>query len=712
MMRSLWAGVSGLSAHQTAMDVEGNNIANVNTTGFKYSRTNFSDMLSQTAKIATAPQDTLGGKNSMQVGLGATVDTVTHIFTQGSRQSTGVNTDIAIEGEGFFVVSPDGGSTYRYTRDGEFNFDAYGNFVDSNGYTVQGWIADSKYKVDSTGPVKSIQIEPGLTIPAKTTENITLKANLARGSTTNTYSSIYQLDSDSATTTVDSTSAAGDPSVDSTVTTRFQVSEDFGALFNANGKAYNLQNGQGIWVSFENTVMDSATTAGLSTGAVATGVPGAAQTVSMVLNGVTISGSIGNTTSTNADNATSLAALINQFTTQTGVAASASGTAIKFTNTNQTAGDSTKNLSLTINAAGGAGLLNAGTYNQVTAYKYQYSSTDVDSSSAPAGSNKTFHDTEDLRKALQLQAQATSTGALVSINSDGKFTIKNPTGTAMNIATTSIKSSTVTENALFASTFTAFDGNLAVGSSVSKTTQAINAATHGASIDVYDSLGSKHTVTIQFRKYSENEWTWQATVPQPADVGGMSPNQNVFKGGTVTFNSDGSLASVTPTSLAVDWKNGATSQQITLNFGTANALDGLTSFDQKSATGLISQDGYASGEQNGVNIDANGYIIGSFTNGKQLTLGQIAMAKFTNNAGLLSEGGNTFSASSNSGDPTIGTAAAGGRGALYSGALEMSNVDLSKSLTNLIVIQRGYQANSKTITTSDQLLQTLLSIKQ
>jgi len=457
--------------------------------------------------------------------------------------------------------------------------------------------------------------------------------------------------------------------------------------------------------------MDSATTAGLSTGAVATGVPGAAQTVSMVLNGVTISGSIGNTTSTNADNATSLAALINQFTTQTGVAASASGTAIKFTNTNQTAGDSTKNLSLTINAAGGAGLLNAGTYNQVTAYKYQYSSTDVDSSSAPAGSNKTFHDTEDLRKALQLQAQATSTGALVSINSDGKFTIKNPTGTAMNIATTSIKSSTVTENALFASTFTAFDGNLAVGTS-SKTTQAINAATHGASIDVYDSLGSKHTVTIQFRKYSENEWTWQATVPQPADVGGMSPYQSVFKGGTVTFNADGSLSSVTPTSLNVDWKNGATSQQIALNFGTANALDGLTSFDQKSATGLISQDGYASGEQNGVNIDANGYIIGSFTNGKQLTLGQIAMAKFTNNAGLLSEGGNTFSASSNSGDPTIGTAAAGGRGALYSGALEMSNVDLSKSLTNLIVIQRGYQANSKTITTSDQLLQTLLSIKQ
>ena len=710
MMRSLWAGVSGLSAHQTAMDVEGNNIANVNTTGFKYSRTNFSDMLSQTAKIATAPQDTLGGKNSMQVGLGATVDTVTHIFTQGSRQSTGVKTDIAIEGEGFFVVSPDGGNTYRYTRDGEFNFDAYGNFVDSNGYTVQGWVADSDYKVDSTGPVKSIQIEPGLTIPAKTTENITLKANLARGSTTNTYSSIYQLDSNTTTGTVYASDPTGYPDADTTVTTRSQISEDVGALFNANGKAFNLQNNQGIWVSFENTVLDSTNSA---MGAVAAG----SQTVNMTLNSVAITGTIGNATSTNGQNAASLAALINQFTTQTGVTASVVGSdptaTLKFTNTNQTAGDSTKNIDLTVNATDTTNLFAPGTNEvETTAYKYQYSSTDVDSSSAPAGSNKTFHDTEDLRKALQLQAQATSTGALVSINSDGKFTIKNPTGTAMNIATTSIKSSTVTENALFASTFTAFDGNLAVGSSVSKTTQAINAATHGASIDVYDSLGSKHTVTIQFRKYSENEWTWQATVPQPADVGGMSPNQNVFKGGTVTFNSDGSLASVTPTSLAVDWKNGATSQQITLNFGTANALDGLTSFDQKSATGLISQDGYASGEQNGVNIDANGYIIGSFTNGKQLTLGQIAMAKFTNNAGLLSEGGNTFSASSNSGDPTIGTAAAGGRGALYSGALEMSNVDLSKSLTNLIVIQRGYQANSKTITTSDQLLQTLLSIKQ
>ena len=700
MMRSLWAGVSGLSAHQVAMDVEGNNIANVNTTGFKYSRTNFSDMLSQTAKIATAPQDTLGGKNSLQVGLGTTVDTVTHIFTQGSRQTTGVNTDIAIEGEGFFVVSPDGGNTYRYTRDGEFNFDAYGNFVDSNGYTVQGWVADSKYKVDSTGPVKSIQIEPGLTIPAKTTENITLKANLARGSTTNTYSSIYKLDSDTATGTVYASDPTGYPDADTTVATRSQISEDVGALFNASGKAFNLQNNQGIWVSFKDTTLPDGG------GPLA---PGGPFTVDMTINGTSITGSIGSGTATLAANISAFLTLINNNKSVTGVSASADALGnITYTNANKIDGDSAKNINIVVNP-GDTTTLTGGVAK--TAYKYTYSDTDVSVDTAVAVSDRIFHDTDDLRIALQLNAQHTSTGALVSINSDGKYVIKNPTGTAMNIATTSIKSSTVTENALFASTFTAFDGNLAVGTS-SKTTQAINAATHGASIDVYDSLGSKHTVTVQFRKFSENEWTWTATVPQPADIGGQSPDAYVFRGGKVTFNADGSLSSVNPTSLDVDWNNGATTQQIKLNFGTSNALDGLTSFDQKSATGLISQDGYASGEQNGVNIDANGYIIGSFTNGKQLTLGQVAMAKFTNNAGLLSEGGNTFSASSNSGDPTIGTAASGGKGALYSGALEMSNVDLSKSLTNLIVIQRGYQANSKTITTSDQLLQTLLSIKQ
>jgi len=129
MLKSLFSGVSGLQAHQIAMDVESNNIANVNTVGFKYSRANFSDLLAQTKQIATAPQDGLGGKNAVQVGLGTQVNSMTRIFSQGSIQNSDKNTDVAIQGDGFFIVSPDGGKTYNYTRAGDFKFDADGNLL-------------------------------------------------------------------------------------------------------------------------------------------------------------------------------------------------------------------------------------------------------------------------------------------------------------------------------------------------------------------------------------------------------------------------------------------------------------------------------------------------------------------------------------------------------------------------------------------------------
>ena len=188
MMRSLWSGVSGLQGHQIAMDVEANNIANVNTAGFKYSRANFSDMLSQTAKIATSPQGELGGKNPMQVGLGTQVNSITKVFKQGSVQTTDINTDLAIQGDGFFIVSPDGGKTYKYTRNGAFSFDALGNFTESNGYIVQGWVRDPDTgEVDPTAPIRNITIPPGLTTPARGTDHITLKANLNSGDTIKKY---------------------------------------------------------------------------------------------------------------------------------------------------------------------------------------------------------------------------------------------------------------------------------------------------------------------------------------------------------------------------------------------------------------------------------------------------------------------------------------------------------------------------------------------
>lgn len=699
MMRSLWAGVSGLQAHQVAMDVEGNNIANVNTVGFKYSRTNFADMLSQTAKIATAPQDPLGGRNSLQVGLGSSVSTVTHIFSQGSRQTTEKTTDVAIEGDGFFVVSPDNGITYKYTRAGDFSFDAYGNFVDSNGLIVQGWLKDANDKIDSTLPIQSIQIDPGMTIPARGTENVTLRANLVSGSTTNEYGPIYALDSDSTT--------IANPTIANGVGGN-QKPEDLGVLFNSSGKAFNLQNGQGIWIGFENAqVADPAV------------VPAGPQTVNLTINGINITGSIGSAAplSSSTSNASEIATLINTFTSQTGVTASASAGSITYTNTNTMDGDSKKNILVTVNAGDTTGLttITTATPGATTAFKYQYTtgSANPATDSTSIGQTKNFHTTEDLRAFMQWQAKASSAGALVSVNSDGKYVLSNPTGSTLAISVTSIDGNgTINESPLFTQVFNAMEGTLPVGSAT-KASQAINAATHSSSIDIFDSLGSKHTITYTFRKEGTSLWSWTATVPQPGDIGGAAPNQNVYTGGTVQFNSNGSLASVNPQSLSVTWNNGSTpNQQVNLAFGTPNAFDGLTSFDQKSATSLISQDGYTGGDLQGIRIDQNGVLIGSFTNGRSLGLAQIAMAKFANNEGLMADGGNLFTQSANSGDPTIGAAASGGRGAIFSSALEMSNVDLSKALTDLIVIQRGYQANSKTITTSDQMLQVLLQIKQ
>ena len=176
MMRSLFSGVSGLKAHQTRMDVIGYNIANVNTTGFKSSRTTFQDTLSQTLTGASSPQDNLGGTNPKQIGLGVGVASIDLLFTDGSVQSTGKNTDLCLSGNGLFVVKQ-GNQTY-YTRDGAFSFDADGNYVlPSSGLFVQGWMGTDG-TINTTGAVTNIQIAAGKSMPSKATTTATYANNL------------------------------------------------------------------------------------------------------------------------------------------------------------------------------------------------------------------------------------------------------------------------------------------------------------------------------------------------------------------------------------------------------------------------------------------------------------------------------------------------------------------------------------------------------
>ena len=180
MMRSLFSGVSGLKNHQTRMDVIGNNISNVNTTGFKSSRVTFSDMLSQNLTGASAPQENRGGTNPKQIGLGSSVAAVDLLFTNGSVQSTGKNTDLCLSGNGLFVVSADAKGTNKYyTRNGAFEFDAAGNYVNpGNGYYVLGWTADENGSINTNDAVGKIVVESGKQMKPKATEQVKYTGNL------------------------------------------------------------------------------------------------------------------------------------------------------------------------------------------------------------------------------------------------------------------------------------------------------------------------------------------------------------------------------------------------------------------------------------------------------------------------------------------------------------------------------------------------------
>lgn len=211
MMRSLYSGVSGLKNHQTRMDVVGNNISNVNTIGFKSSRVTFSDTLSQTLSGASAPTDNRGGTNPKQIGLGSATSSIDTLFTDGSVQSTGVNTDLCLSGNGLFVVK-DGNLSY-YTRNGNFKFDKQGYYVNSDGLKVQGWSATTPGDaINTNGQPSEICIPAGKTMAASATTKATFSSNLNAAEPM--IKSITITTEDGKTTTIDTngqTFKVGDP---------------------------------------------------------------------------------------------------------------------------------------------------------------------------------------------------------------------------------------------------------------------------------------------------------------------------------------------------------------------------------------------------------------------------------------------------------------------------------------------------------------------
>lgn len=390
-MRSLWSGVSGLQAHQVAMDVEGNNISNVNTTGFKYSRADFGTMFSQTVKIATAPTDGRGGSNPLQIGLGVSVSSTTRIHSQGSVQTTDKNTDVAINGDGFFMVSDDGGLTNYLTRSGDFKLDAYGNFVNNAGFVVQGWnINWDTQSIDSSRTPQNIFIDPGMHIPAAQSTEVAIKANLNSGLNIGTASRpLYSLDSvhgfNQKTGETKDENDTGTTQFYTTSKNAVEVTEkgvDAGSLFNANGQGLNLRDGQGIWVSYAdakystNQLGFNAFDPNLHQNQTAAfwGNGNQKTKLDIVINGVVIQ----NDTIGSIDEAI---AYINTFTAPTdarqgtGVRAvkNADGSGIDFVNDNADGTtDNMKNINLVVNANNTAGEAWTATWNAATNTFNQY----------------------------------------------------------------------------------------------------------------------------------------------------------------------------------------------------------------------------------------------------------------------------------------------------------------------------------------------------
>ncbi|HEE8993061.1 TPA: flagellar hook protein FlgE [Campylobacter jejuni] len=844
MMRSLWSGVSGLQAHQVAMDVEGNNISNVNTTGFKYSRADFGTMFSQTVKIATAPTDGRGGSNPLQIGLGVSVSSTTRIHSQGSVQTTDKNTDVAINGDGFFMVSDDGGLTNYLTRSGDFKLDAYGNFVNNAGFVVQGWnINWDDQTIDSSRTPQNIFIDPGMHIPAAKSTEVAIKANLNSGLNIGTSSrNLYALDSvhgwNTKTQRAEDENDTGTTQFYTTSKNAVEVTEkgvDAGSLFNANGQGLNLREGQGIWVSYADAKFTTATAGANGVfnensqtnqqNVIFWGNKDNAVNLDITLNGVNIQNA-------NIRSLDEAIAYINTFTAPTdtrdgtGVKAvkKADGSGIEFVNDNADGTtDNMKNIDLVVKQTNTAGERFRVTWNQqnqnftaatvkangnsawitggtpglteervqiITAHKYVYSSTPVNIPPMynpdggpgydPANQNnpgtaennyfqavqggllntdsRTFRTTEDLRELLQRDARYgvdydgsggfeidgsdINEGVKVVVTENGNFAISNPNeipqrpgfvmpgapGTqdnrtthnmSFNITAYSNKQGTVSTNDAFTKIFKAFDGVLTVGGQI-KESEQLKLSAFSAGLEIYDSLGSKHTLEVQFVKQSTtqdggNEWQMIIRVPEPAEINTTGEGPNNIIVGTARFNNDGSLANYTPKTINFSPNNGAApNQQIKLSFGTSGSNDGLVSSNSASTLTGQATDGYTSGnlKPDAIRVDDKGNILGEFTNGKTFAVAKIAMASVANNSGLEEIGGNLFKVTANSGNIVVGEAGTGGRGEMKTSALEMSNVDLSRSLTELIIIQRGYQANSKTISTSDQMLQTLIQLKQ
>jgi flagellar hook protein FlgE len=535
---SLYVGVTGLEAYQNQMDVISNNIANVSTTGYKGQDVNFQDVLYQAQSFSTAPTQNSGGVNGQDVGLGVKIGSIDTNFSQGGLQTTGVNTNLAMNGDGFFVLrKPNAGGAPTYTRNGDFSLNANGLLYDpSSGLAVQGYLPGANGQITQTGTPSDITIPLGLKSQAVGTG---LNANQKYGPT-------------------------GDQNFDLAVGGDLDQSQW-------------IKEAQGV----------QAGTAGT----------GGAFTTS-----TTVYDSLGNphavtlTYTPDATGATAAAAGPPPVAASSGLPASVS------------------------DASGTA---------QTPAARWKVTATFQDG---------TTFDTISNPGAIAAGNVAAPTYAAASSGVIG-YAYFDQSGQYINTAATIGAQG-------------AAPGGALTGAAVHATGQQSSSA-----------VGNQLNIR-----------TW----------GTSATNQSIGP------TAPGAAPSTGPIGLDLHAITSLTSGQAGLN--------------------VIGQNGYAFGTLSNITIGADGSIEGAFSNGQQQVLGRVAVATFQNEGGLQRVGSSDFTTTANSGTAQYGTAGSGRFGSMVSGSLEQSNVSIADQFTKMIAAQNAYQANSKSITTASEDMQTVIGL--
>ncbi len=683
-IRALYSGVSGLKNFQTQLDVVGNNIANSQTSGFKSSRVTFMSMLSQEISGAAAPTATRGGVNPQQIGLGAVIGSIDKDFEQGNLLSTGRSYDIAIQGDGFFVVTD--GTNQSYTRSGAFNFDAQGNLVYGSGFKVMGLNANAGILGAQT---EAIQIPLGITLPAAATTTVNLVGNLDSSATQvgSTWQTdrLYAAEQTGQDTNIEGLLAVGSANglvaglVDGSTTVTITTGADAGTYTYSSAQVtnpavsltFNSLDDLAIAVASDISDISAVTVNGDGALQMTSGAAGNSLTVTSNL-------TVLQTAMSTADRAVgAFNAGVNSVSDEFSHVSSSTDAMVNLRNASGTDLGLVNGDSVTLDGDVGGTAVTQGTF-------------------AVTGVNTLADFANEIQSILGV-----TTNGNVSITG-GRLVIDGDGGSPYELSDLNFTTSGTRAN---------FDAMVDNSSGNYTRTQAA-ADNHVRSFTAYDSDGTAHTVTMKYniRDSSGNQNRYVIDISSVITATGVADTAINPASGTIVADPNGSLASFDPASITITPTGVGDPMVINLNAGSTGGYLGIVMFEGDSTVGFRNSDGYASGDLQNVSITANGTVQGNFTNGQIQTLAQLQLAAFDNPQGLKSSGNGVYSQTDNSGTPLVDAPNVGQIGSLVVGSLESSNVDLAREFVTLITAQRGFQTNARVIRTADEVLQELVNI--